>query len=123
MEVRTIRGAGKVEVTANQAGNIDYDPAAPVSVTVIVEKAVLIVTGRNGERVDGEKNKDYGYALSGFVDGDTAVDAVTGKPSLTTTATEESPVGTYPIAAKPGTLASRDYEFSFKEGALTITPE
>ncbi len=52
---------------------------------------------------------------SGFVNGDTAGSALTGLPSITTTAVNGSPVGTYPISVALGTLAANggDYVFTF----------
>ena len=46
---------------------------------------------------------------------------ITGAPSLTTTATPTSAVGSYPITAAKGTLASTNYSFVFVDGTLTIT--
>ena len=51
-----------------------------------------------------------------------AASGVTGSPSLTTTATAASPVGTYAITAATGTLAAANYSFAFAAGTLTITP-
>ena len=44
-----------------------------------------------------------------------------GSPSLTTTATIDSPVGTYAIVAGPGSLAAANYSFSFGNGTLNVT--
>jgi hypothetical protein len=52
---------------------------------------------------------------------DTSAGAVTGSPSLTTTAVVASLPGTYPIFAGLGTLASANYTFSFVNGTLTVT--
>jgi hypothetical protein len=46
---------------------------------------------------------------------------VTGAPSITTTATQTSPVGTYPITPTIGTLAAANYTFTFVPGVLTVT--
>ena len=40
---------------------------------------------------------------------------------MTTTATAASPVGTYPITAAVGTLATPNYTFAYVNGTLTIT--
>jgi sugar lactone lactonase YvrE len=117
-----ITGAGLVKVTANQAGNADYSAAAPVSVTVNVEKAVLVVQAENAKREYGKPNPKFHYSLSGLVDGDTSATAFTGAPALKTKATETSPVGKYEIAAGIGTLESKNYSFEFIDGTLTVTP-
>jgi hypothetical protein len=59
-------------------------------------------------------------SYSGFKLNDTFATAVTGSPSLTTTATSASPVGTYQINAAVGTLAANNYTFGVVNGTLTI---
>jgi hypothetical protein len=59
-------------------------------------------------------------SYSGFKLTDTFATAVTGSPSLTTTATSASPVGTYQINAAVGTLAANNYTFGVVNGTLTI---
>jgi sugar lactone lactonase YvrE len=117
-----IIGAGTVVITANQAGNSEYEPAPTVTRIVVVEKAPLTVTAKNASRLFGAANPDFGYTIAGFVNGEVAVHTVTGAPSLTTTATATSPVGTYPISAAAGTLAAANYKFQFKDGTLTVNP-
>ncbi len=61
--------------------------------------------------------------LSGFVNGDTAENSVTGSASCTTTATLESSAGSYPITCTIGTLVSDKYIFTdFAPGIFTIIP-
>ena len=62
------------------------------------------------------------FSLTGFVNGDTKATAVTGAPSLSTTATSTSSPGTYPIVITQGSLASGHYRFHPINGTLTITP-
>ena len=112
---------GTVVVTANQASNIDYAPATPVSHSITVTKAPLTVTAQDVSRVYGAANPAFPYKLTGFVNGDLAVHTVTGFPSLTTTATPASAVGPYSITAAAGTLASSNYSFVFVKGTLTVT--
>src|SRR4029453_19292403 len=50
-----------------------------------------------------------------------ATSGVSGSPSLTTTATATSSVGTYDINAAPGGLTSGNYSFAFINGLLTVT--
>jgi hypothetical protein len=117
-----ILGAGTIVVTASQAGNSEYEPAAAVTRDIVVAKAPLTVTAKDASRVYGAANPNFGYTIAGFVNGEVAVHTVTGAPLLTTTATTSSPVGTYPIIASTGTLAAENYSFQFKDGMLTVTP-
>ena len=89
--------------------------------TLTITPAVLTVTAGNRSKVVGAALPSLGYAIAGFVNGDLQVHAVTGVPALTTTATQASPVGTYPITVALGTLAARDYTFTFVDGTLTVT--
>jgi hypothetical protein len=57
-------------------------------------------------------------SYSGFVNGDTAA-SLTTPPSLTTSATSASPLGTYPIAAAGA--SSNNYTITYGSGTLTIT--
>ena len=56
-------------------------------------------------------------SYSGFVNGDTAA-SLTTQPTVTTTATTASPVGTYPITASGATSAN--YTMSYVNGTLTV---
>jgi hypothetical protein len=116
-----ITGAGTVKVTASQAGNSSYAAATPVSQSFTVNPATLTVTASN---VTVAYNQPIpaltGYAATGFVNGDpTAV--LSGAPAESTTATQGSPAGTYPITITQGTLAAANYTFSFVSGTLTIS--
>jgi hypothetical protein len=93
-----------------------------VAGTLTITKAVLTVTAANRSKIYGAALPGLGYTVTGFVNGDLQVHAVTGIPTVTTTATAKSPVGTYAITPALGTLAARDYSFAFKDGTLTITP-
>jgi hypothetical protein len=56
---------------------------------------------------------------SGFVNSDTEA-VLAGAPSVTTTATATSSIGSYPITATAGTLAAANYSFAFVPGTLTV---
>jgi len=59
-------------------------------------------------------------AYSGFANGDTAANLTT-PPTVTTTATSASAVGTYPITAS-GAVGNANYTIAYVNGALTVTP-
>jgi hypothetical protein len=58
-------------------------------------------------------------SYTGFVNGDTAA-SLTTPPTVTTTATASSAVGTYPITASGAVDAN--YTISYSPGTLTVTP-
>jgi sugar lactone lactonase YvrE len=117
--ILTITGAGSVTVQANQSGNSQWQAAPPVNDSFIVNPAVLTVTANNAVMTYGGAMPAFTASYNGFVNGD-GQGALSGAPSLTTTATSNSPVGTYAIVASQGTLAAQNYVFVFVNGVLTI---
>ena len=69
----------------------------------------------------GQTDPAFTAAYSGLVNGDTE-GVLSGSPSLTTTATADSAVGSYPITAAEGTLAATNYIFNFVSGTLKHHP-
>ncbi len=116
-----VTGAGTVVVTANQPGNAEFGAAPPVSQTIIVNKASLLVSAVDASKTQGSPNPPLTVTYSGFVGSDTQATSITGQPSVTTTATPASPSGTYPITVSLGSLASNNYAFTFANGTLTVT--
>ncbi len=90
-----------------------------VNGTLTISKAMLIVT-TNNSRTYGASNAFYAV-YTGFINGDTSA-VLTGTPSLTTTATIASGVGVYPTTVAAGTLAATNYQFTFVNGTLTVSP-
>jgi 6-phosphogluconolactonase (cycloisomerase 2 family) len=86
-----------------------------------VTKAQLNVTADNQSRLYGDPNPVFTYTITGFVNGDD-ISVVSGTADCTTTATQTSPVGTYPITCALGTLSAQNYVFAFVPGTLTINP-
>jgi 6-phosphogluconolactonase (cycloisomerase 2 family) len=88
---------------------------------LIVTKAQLTVTADNQSRLYGDPNPPFTYTITGFVNGDT-ISVVSGTADCTSTATQASPVGVYPITCTVGTLSAQNYVFAFVAGTLTINP-
>jgi hypothetical protein len=110
-----------VSATLNPAGvlgnyNITYNTAS-----FTITKATLTVTADNKSKLLNAPLPTFTPTYSGFKNGETlATSGVTGTPSLTTPATQTSPVGSYTIAAALGTLSAGNYTFVFANGTLTI---
>jgi hypothetical protein len=119
--VGTVLAAGvhTLSVTFNPSDTTDYTTAS-ATVNLTVNRAVLTVKANNAWKVYGTANPAFSPSYSGFVNGDTSA-VLTGSPSLTTTATAASPVGSYTITAAAGTLSAANYSFAFANGTLTIT--
>jgi N-acetylneuraminic acid mutarotase len=117
--ILSVTGAGTVIVSAIQAGNATY-AAAQASQTVTVHKAVLTVEAANRSMTYGGGVPRLSYKITGFVNGDLQVHAVSGAPVLFTAVTSKSPAGSYPITIAAGTLGAKNYSFEFAPGTLTI---
>jgi hypothetical protein len=101
-------------------GDTNWLGSTSAAIVQNVTQAVLTVTANSASKVYGSTNPAFTPTYSGFVNGDTSA-VLTGSPSLTTTATAASPVGSYTITAAVGTLAAANYSFVFVNGTLTIT--
>ena len=112
-------GAGLYAITLSGGAAANYTLTL-VNGTLTVSKATLTVTSNNQSRGYGAANPTLTYLMTGFVNGDTSA-AISGAPSVTTTATTSSSVGTYAITTAAGTLAAANYQFAFGNGTLTIT--
>jgi MBG domain (YGX type)/Bacterial Ig-like domain (group 3)/FG-GAP-like repeat len=111
---------GTQAITAQYSGDTNYSAATSPTVNQVVTKAVLTITANNTSRAYGLANPVFTVSYSGFQNGDTSA-VLSGSPSLTTTATAGSPVGSYPITAAIGTVSAANYFFSFVNGTLTVT--
>ncbi len=115
----TITGAGTVAVTANQAGNTDYNAATAVTHSFTVNPAVLTVTPNPASRAYGVANPTFTDNVTGLVNGDSLA-VVSGSATMTTTATATSAPGTYPISFATEGLTATNYSFNYVSGTLTI---
>jgi sugar lactone lactonase YvrE len=118
----SITGVGTVVLTATQAGNADYLAATFVTASFTVNPATLTVTANAASSVFGQPLPNFTDTITGFVYSDSAATAITGTPTLSTTATAGGAPGSYPITVAKGSLAAANYIFSFAPGTLTITP-
>jgi hypothetical protein len=113
-------GAGSYTITTLYSGDLIYPPATGV-LALAVAKAVLTVAAVSQTATYGGPIPALAAAISGFVGGDTS-SVVSGMPTLSTTATNASPAGVYPINVGVGTLSALNYTFSnLESGQLTVT--
>lgn len=101
---------------------VDYIITPSETGETIFPKAPLTITADSQKITLGDSIPEFSYEISGFVANETLETSdVTGEPECTTTATADSPVGTYTITCVTGTLSSEYYIFeNFTEGTLTI---
>ena len=99
-----------ITVGGAEAGN--YEISYVAGKLTVTEADAVVVTAKSYSRVYGESNPAFGYEVSGA--------QLDGEPLIECEATEESPVGTYPITIKKGTV--KNYNDTYVDGVLTITP-
>jgi hypothetical protein len=110
--------AGTHFITASFGGDniFDVSPSAPI--TIVVNPAPLSVTAADANKLYGQSNPPLTGSIVGLKNGDNIT------ATYSTTATQSSPVGTYPIVP---TLADPDsrlgnYAVTSNNGTLTINP-
>ena len=109
---------GSYAITAAGAADPDYT-IAYTNGTLTVTPAPLTITANNQTKVYGAPLPTLTDSYTGFVNGDTAA-SLTTQPTLSTTATAASHVGSYPITASGA--ADPDYTISYVAASLTVTP-
>jgi hypothetical protein len=115
-------GAYSITIGAGTLSAANYVIANLVNGTLNVTPAPLTLTGGSLSKVYGAAVPALTYSLTGFVNGDTAA-VVSGSPTLGTTATQASNVGSYPITVAVGTLSAANYNVTnLVNGSLTVTP-
>lgn len=109
----------------NPTGNYTFDiSSTPSAADLVVGKAVLTVgvDGTPLSKVYGEALPTFTPTYSNFVNGqDLASSGVTGSPSLSTTATASSNVGSYTVTVNVSGLSAANYSFTANNGTLNVT--
>jgi hypothetical protein len=118
-----LASAGSCTVTADQAGNANYNAAAQVQRTFSVGKATLTITAKN-------QSKYYGQAVSLGTTAFTASglvgsDSVSGVTLTSSGAAASAPSGSYAIVpsnavAGPSTNLAGNYTVAFQNGSLHV---
>ena len=107
--VESAPGMYPVNVSGGEAQN--YDISYVNGMLTITEADPVTITAKSYTREYGEANPTFEFSSEGA--------ALTGTPEITCEATASSPVGTYPIVIKKGTVTN--YNDTYVNGTLTIT--
>ena len=107
--------AGTYTVVASFAGSQSYTAAQSQVVTFTIAPAQLTITADNKIEAEGASPPTLTFTTTGLVNGD----SLTTQPTLSTTATAASPLGTYAITVS-GATASSNYTINFVNGTLTV---
>ena len=100
-------------------GTIDSDEVNYVNGTLTIKKAPLTITAKSYTIEQGEGLPTFEVEYSGFKNNETS-SVLTTQPTITTSATSESALGTYDIVVS-GAYA-QNYDITYVKGTLTITP-
>ncbi|HAV61363.1 MAG TPA: hypothetical protein DCY13_03255 [Verrucomicrobiales bacterium] len=107
---------GGYPITASGAISSNY-AISFVDGTLTVKPAALTITAQDAAKVYGAALPTFAASYTGFVNGENQ-SVLTTPPTLATTATAGSPVGSYPITASGATAGN--YTISYVAGTLTI---
>jgi hypothetical protein len=102
---------GEYVVTVSGGEAQNYELSYTNGKLIVTDADAVIVTAKSYTRKYGEANPTFEYEVSGA--------ALDGTPEITCEATATSPVGTYPIVIKKGSVTN--YNDSYVNGTLTIT--
>lgn len=111
-------GSHSTDVKADfyKDGELDFSVEFPYEYTI--NKTTLNAKVNNASREYGEDNPSFSITYSGFVNGENESVIIT-EPTISTTATKASNVGTYPITTSGG--KATNYNFVYEPGVLTVT--
>lgn len=109
-------GEYAITATGGILKNYAIDGITPGVLTVT--QAALVVKANNASRLYFEENPELTYTCEGLTSFDDVAEIFTTKPTLQTTATQQSNVGTYPIEI--GGAVAKNYALSYENGLLTI---
>jgi gliding motility-associated-like protein len=107
--------AGTYTITVSGAVDSNYN-ISYVSGTLTVDKVPLTITADNKSKIYGSVLPVFTVTYSGLANGDLAPAT---PPTVTTTATSSSAVGSYPIT--PSGASDNNYTFTYIDGVLTIS--
>lgn len=99
-------------------GSIEADEVKIVNGSLIIEKAPLTVSAGNYTKMQGDPMPVFKAVYNGFKNNETE-DVLTKKPVITTTATESSAPGEYPVTVSGA--EAQNYDISYQPGTLTVT--
>jgi gliding motility-associated-like protein len=111
------KNAGSYQVIASVPADENFNEATSLAYTFVIEKANLKVTADDKAKTLNKPLPILTKFFAGFAQGDDST-SLSSQPSITTTATASSALGTYPISISGG--AGANYILSYQDGTLTV---
>ncbi|MFH6951184.1 MBG domain-containing protein, partial [Flavobacterium sp. FlaQc-51] len=115
----TVSSVGTYPIVASGASDPNYTINYIDGTLTISATTLLTIVANNQSKIYGEANPTLTISYIGFVNGDTEA-SLTTLPTISTTAIQSSPVGTYPITASGA--VSANYTIAYTDGTLTVNP-
>ena len=109
---------GEYDITASNASAQNYSISYQNG-KLTITKAPITLIATNVSREYGEPNPIMKYTANGLKGDETILSALNEDPIVSTTATESSNIGEYPILISGG--VSKNYSLSYRSGILTVT--
>ena len=114
----TASAVGNYPIEMASGNPRNYEISGITNGTLSIIPAELTIKAKDTSKTYYEDNPSFTFVCTGFVNGDNSSSALQVQPTLTTTATRESDVGTYEIVAKDA--SSNNYNIVYSPGILTI---
>lgn len=108
---------GEYTITATGGMMRNYETEGIRPGVLTVTPASLLIRAQNASRLYFDSDPKFTYRCEGFANGDNE-SVLTTQPTLETTATRTSPVGSYPINIDGA--EAKNYTLSYARGELTI---
>jgi len=112
-------GVGQYTVNATNGVPKNYELGTITPGTLTITPAPLTIKANNALRQYYTDNPTFSYTCNGFMNNDNN-SVLSPVPTLSTTATKSSNVGTYVISIEGA--SSPNYSISYTNGTLTVTP-
>jgi len=107
-------GTYPIIVSGGSADNYTFNY---VPGTLTVNKATVVIVAEDKSKTVNKDFPEFTIKYSGFLNGDDE-SVLTAKHAVSTEATKDSPVGTYPIIVSGG--SADNYTFNYVPGTLTV---
>lgn len=112
-----IAGAGTCTITASQPGDSTYAAAIPVSITLTVNKAPLLIKADDQIAYQDQPIPSLTVHYSGFVSGEDS-SFLSALPVVSSVVDATTPQGRYPITVSGA--ASNNYDISYQDGTFYV---
>ena len=109
---------GEYDIVPSNAQAKNYDISYKPGILTITPSELILVAAET-LREYGDPNPILRYESIGLKGDDQLMTSLIDEPTLTTTATEYSKVGEYPIFISGG--SSKNYKLSYRQGTLSVT--